>query len=89
MGGLPCAKEIHDNRAALKARLAKAQAALDKALDCMQNSMNVYLQNEQPTYEQRDRFLKLTGALGTAFEQHAESLAAVASEIEEYVRTGS
>lgn len=45
MGGLPCAKNIIDQR-----------NALVQVLDCMCASIQLYSDNKQPTEEMEDRF---------------------------------
>ena len=66
MGGLPCAKQIIDN-----------MNALYQQMQCMSASIQLNASRVQPTYEQRDRFLKAT-----------EHVAKITAEIEAYVREG-
>lgn len=49
MGGLPCAKEIIDNR-----------NALVQAMDCMVASILLNADSTQPTLKQRDEFVAAT-----------------------------
>lgn len=66
MGGLPCAKQIIDQR-----------EALQQAMGCMSNSILLYHDTTQPTQEQAD-----------AFQAACNEVAALASKIERYVRSG-
>lgn len=88
MGGLACMKEIIDRRAATKARLRKASAALDKALDCMETSLLIWGNESKPTYEQQHEFQVRADRLAAAFETASDGLAAYAAEIEKSVREG-
>lgn len=63
MGGLPCAKQVLDQR-----------AALNRALDCMSNSILLNADATQPTEDQLD-----------AFVAKANDLATLASKIQAHV----
>lgn len=54
MGGLPCAKEIIDNR-----------NAVVQAMDCMAATIQLYSRFRQPTEEQEDRFIAKAKELAT------------------------
>lgn len=88
MGGLPCAKEIIDNRRALEAQLAKAGAAMDKALGCMEASILLNAGDTQPTPDMVDAFRQKTDVLASEFRRHAEALAKLAGDVEAYVGSG-
>lgn len=88
MGGLPCAKRVIDSGFGVMAAIRKVQAALGKALGCMDASILLHAAEVQPTEEQLDRWKKKGDVLIAELQRHAEGYGMLAAEIEAYVSSG-
>lgn len=89
MGGVPCAKEVIDNRSLMRQKVVTTLAVLDRALDCMEASIVLGAPlGKTPTDDQQAAFFAATTALCDELQFQADEVAKVAADIQAHVEIG-